>query len=134
MDWKENFLVGVPELDQQHKALVQCITDIESSAASVDSGTPLFLSLEKFVSLLGTHFSSEERLMRTFKYPDVVAHTEEHHELLQDLMETDLNAFPAPQARALAEYLGKWLENHFADDKEYAAYFSSILNKKIGDL
>ena len=133
MDWKDDFSVGITELDVQHRGLVSCVTEIGASTAS-NADFELSSSLTKFISLLGTHFSTEERLMRTFKYPDVVAHTAEHHELLADLMATDLNSLPAPKPQALAEYLGKWLANHFEEDKHYTAYFSSILGKKIDEL
>lgn len=134
MEWKEHFSVGMPELDVEHQSLVNCITEIEASAPANNADFELSSSLAKFVSLLGTHFSNEERLMRTFKYPDVVAHSAEHHELLTDIMATDLNSLPAPKHKALAEYLEKWLKNHFEEDKHYTGYFSSIVGKKLDEI
>ena len=124
MKWKEEFSVGIPEIDEEHQVLVQCVTDIEAKVTSGEGSSVVHSAIGRFVSILGNHFSGEERLMRHLNYPDFAAHIVEHEQFMADVKAIEARTLSDPLPPELVAILRKWLEDHFmSDDKHYAAFF-----------
>src|SRR6476661_9169262 len=83
--WQARYSVGVPEIDAQHKKLIELINEL-FKAMRVGGGdhimAKLFDSLLKYTQ---QHFAFEENLMRKGRYSGLEAHIEEHRKLISQV-------------------------------------------------
>ena len=123
MRWKENYVIGIPEIDREHQKLVACVTEIEEAIAEGKRWSTLHFALEKLVSATTEHFTVEESLMRIQRYPQVDDHIVSHIEFLQRLEALEMQSLAGPVTQEAIAFLGPLLEEHFlSDDKHYASY------------
>ena len=126
MKWQEAFSVGIPEIDEQHKALVDCITLVEEAIAlprDRRGWSAVHALLGRLSDYVRIHFAVEESLMRIHGYPEFEQHAAEHREFavrLKDLLEKSLRE---DVAGATAAFLNEWLRQHIlVQDMRYARY------------
>ncbi|TRZ97919.1 MAG: guanylate cyclase [Rhodocyclaceae bacterium] len=85
LEWCDEFLVGYPEIDSQHRELLANINKLATLIASRDvsgiDGTLKFLA-----DYVNFHFDMEERIMRELAYPLMSDHVHEHRELLKQFI------------------------------------------------
>jgi diguanylate cyclase (GGDEF)-like protein/hemerythrin-like metal-binding protein len=83
----ESHLVGVAEIDAQHRQLVRMVNEInfEMSVNAPDATIrPRFEALIQFTL---HHFQTEQSLMALHRYPDTQAHVSEHAQLVTELQQ-----------------------------------------------
>jgi hemerythrin-like metal-binding protein len=82
----ENYLVGLPEIDGEHRALVQAINRIAADIeeASYALCVELFDGLETAAE---AHFAREEEILERLGYPEIERHRAYHAELIRRLRE-----------------------------------------------
>ncbi|WP_034298825.1 bacteriohemerythrin [Herbaspirillum sp. RV1423] len=80
LTWSPALSLGIAEMDNAHKALIQELTDIMQVPDHEFAA-----SLQRIVDLLETDFREEEELMEKIGYADLRAHREDHAELLSTL-------------------------------------------------
>jgi len=76
MQWNVRYLVGIQEIDQHHKHLVELLNktyDEFREGAEIEKST-----IDELVDFSGYHFSYEERLMVELSYPKLDQHKKEH--------------------------------------------------------
>ena len=70
MEWSNNLATGVPEIDNQHKEIINRVNSL-SAACSEGKGKEevlrVLLFLEEYIK---EHFAAEERLQLRHAYPD----------------------------------------------------------------
>ena len=88
--WSEDFRIGVPELDNDHRQLIDTLVEL------IEHPKPTYAELVEmtsvFVEHATEHFAREERLMRSLSYPG----TEDHmasHRVVQELFIDKLRPF-----------------------------------------
>ena len=122
--WKDEYCLGLPEIDAQHASLVELINRIWKSIID-KSETPAILSiideLEKYTI---AHFSAEEDFMRATGYPDFDAHCRAHQEFIARVaQEKDRAKVSGSLSIDLTHFLRDWLLNHIlVADRAYAAH------------
>ena len=86
IDSIENFLVGWPAIDDDHRRLVETINRIgaEIDEASYELCVELFDELE---AAAAAHFAREEEILDRLRYPEIERHREYHAELIRRLRE-----------------------------------------------
>jgi hemerythrin-like metal-binding protein len=122
--WGPNFELGVPEIDRQHKELVNIINRL---AAAMQQGTGTAIVgkiLQEVVSYAQMHFSDEEKLMVRSRYQEHAAHHHTHEDLLKTvraLQTTDASALRV--TLETLKFLRAWLTEHIQkSDREFAQY------------
>jgi hemerythrin len=118
LKWDKHLSIGVPEIDQQHKSLIDkfnaFITACEEERGN-DEVYRLFSFLDIYVK---THFVDEERLMQRIGYPDYMKHREKHQEFIgkvASFKERLNNEGPTQQLVASAGLLMTgWLIEHIS--------------------
>jgi hemerythrin len=85
MTWNDEFLVGVEEIDNQHKALVESMNHLACMIRSGDTS-----GIDEILAFLAHyahfHFGSEERMMHKFHYPMMGDHVQEHRKFIKEFI------------------------------------------------
>ena len=81
--WRDEYNTNVEDIDVQHQRLVELVNNFHSSVeAGIDKNelTDLLVELDEFTRM---HFTTEEKLMSKYNYPDFQSHFKEHKLLLK---------------------------------------------------
>lgn len=123
----EQFSVGVADLDDQHKKIMDYINQIHA-AVKTDS------SLDEIKNILGNlakftvdHFASEEKYFDQFNYPDSTKHKAIHEKLLAQVSDvvSRINAGEDVNLIEILIFLKKWLQHHILiEDKQYGPFLN----------
>ncbi|EME70044.1 hypothetical protein H261_10194 [Paramagnetospirillum caucaseum] len=77
IQWQDAMSIGVPDLDADHRALVELINDFEANLESGDEGGT-GNAMRDLVGLIADHFSREENLLSGIGCPSFYAHRDSH--------------------------------------------------------
>ncbi len=125
MEWKDEYSVQIPEIDREHRILLEYVTGVEEAAAGGDAPGAL-AAVGRLLSFAVTHFTFEETVMRIQGYGDLDAHFQGHQRFLDQLRSLEEQIRSERLPADLAAALRGWLEKHFlADDRYYAASLSA---------
>lgn len=123
IEWSDEFSVGVDELDQQHKLLVNLINKlIDNHGVPIDPETvPRVLG--GLLNYVQQHFSLEEELMAKHDFPGLEDHRKHHQGFTEALINIGNNSEDL-SAEELLVYLDEWLRSHIIhDDQDYREFF-----------
>ena len=132
IEWKDEFSVGVEEIDKQHKGLVELINDLNSAMRKGQGHQIVGKIIEQLVSYTKYHFSTEEKYFKMFNYEFTEEHIKEHQEFVDKI-----NKFKQEYAEGkltltleVLEFLNGWIKHHILiNDKKYSDLFVSKLSK-----
>ncbi len=128
-EWSDEFVLGIPAIDLQHKRIFDCIVRIARGATD-DDRLRAEAEIIKLLGLLQDHFALEESMMQKLHYPGLEQHIEEHrqfHSQVHHLAQTSLLRKGGVSREAL-KIAHVWLKEHIMEsDKHYFDYFSSPL-------
>lgn len=84
MIWKSEYELGVPEIDNQHKTLVEFINNFKNSIpdSTTDTRTEMGKVLIYLINYTCFHFEAEEQLMSQINYPNLEQHKIIHQNLI----------------------------------------------------
>ncbi len=118
VDWDDKLLLQVPEIDEQHKKLIQIANKLYTAAA----GTPQEYKLQmrtiikELIDYTVYHFTFEENYMKKYGYAGLAIHKMQHDNFVDQIRkETEKLSDSDPQdGLKLYDYLAKWVVNHIA--------------------
>jgi len=112
--WSEILSVGVAEIDEDHRKLVNIFNVLNHSVSEGASPEYLAATLEELINCTVWHFSHEERLMLKYRYAEIDEHKAEHRELIKSAKELQQKLLQAdkPVANEHIEFLERWLTEH----------------------
>jgi hemerythrin len=85
--WDNTFLLGIDEIDQQHKSIVEHFTKF-SEAVQDGSAKDVLAEMATFlVEYAQLHFATEERYMVRYDYPRIEEQRSEHADFTRDAEE-----------------------------------------------
>ncbi|MDD5758956.1 MAG: bacteriohemerythrin [Desulfobulbaceae bacterium] len=123
MEWYDTYSVGVPEIDQQHKELVELVSHLQSKLSNGSVTQELGGALRFLVDYTKRHFADEEKFMASINYAELPHHKELHKKLINDvvLILLDIKKGKAVDPLAFIDFLTDWLINHIRyEDKKIA--------------
>ena len=127
IEWNESLSVGIQEIDEQHKVLVNLLNELHEAIRHHHGREASVEILNRLADYTRIHFTVEESLMRILAYPDYEAHKGHHEDLIgqmQDLQER-MNHGDAVSFELL-HFLRNWLTNHIMEgDQRYVEHFLS---------
>jgi hemerythrin len=118
--WKNKHSVGVRELDEQHKIIMQCLDELHEELMRGKINQPVALLLDNLMSLAKEHFATEEKLMASTEFPELDEHRASH----QDLMERIENFISWQVTRDPSAYcqfmyfVREWMIRHMVKDDQ----------------
>jgi hemerythrin-like metal-binding protein len=127
--WKQEYSVGIREIDEQHKKLVAMVNEIHQALAEGKGREVLDDILIRLVDYTQYHFGSEEALMEKHGFSDFPSHRTAHAKMTQKVLELHRECQGSEVKRSIefARFLQQWLNKHILEtDMQYKAF----LNKK----
>lgn len=113
--WNDAFVLGVDDLDEDHRRLVAIINEMDALVRRDASSAEVLAALDRLLGHLGDHFRREQAVMDRAGVPDSVDHghqherTRAHLQTLRDRLAADPGAVDGAE---LVRYLHAWLVNH----------------------
>ena len=126
MKWKNEYSLGIQEIDAQHRLLLTSFAVIEEAIKLKQGWSNVHFSIVGLKELARMHFTFEEALMRLFAYPEAKEHRSDHEYFFARLAEIENNSLRNSTERELLDFLQEWLTNHILDtDAGYARHILS---------
>jgi len=123
--WSEAYSVGHPDIDSQHKRLFQLAEQLHAAMTAGKGKQCLSTTLGNLIAYTKRHFSDEEILMQSNRYPLYQQHRAEHVALTEKVVQFQ-RSFEAGRAAVsveLMQFLSSWLTHHIgSSDKKVGAY------------
>jgi len=115
IDWRDEFAIGVPEVDHEHKDMINLINELYENLANNASKEQIDDFLGEIYTKISAHFALEEKLMREQNYDEYEDHKEDHESLLDEIR--DIMEFYETDDyysdRDLTDQLERWFSSHF---------------------
>lgn len=130
MAWNDSWLVGIREVDTQHKHLVSLLNKLHEAMVHGEGKQVLGGILSELVNYTKAHFAGEERLMRQHGYAEYNAHKQEHDRLAGQVVkfQQDFTSGAATSSTSVEvlHFLRNWLQHHICGtDKKYVPFLQS---------
>lgn len=126
--WSDELSVGIQEIDEQHKILVNLLNQLHDAIVHHHGGEATHQILSKLLEYTHIHFAVEESLLRILGYPDYEEH-KHHHELLLNEVQKLIAKMQGGKKSIsfeLLHFLKMWLTKHIMEeDKEYTSFLLS---------
>jgi methyl-accepting chemotaxis protein len=129
IDFDSSLMIGLTEVDNQHKRLVDLINRLYRSMKLRKSREESGRVLEELVEYTIIHFGFEEKLMKEHGYPDFDDHSAKHRDLVKQVGEfkVKFSEGNATLSMDLMDFLKDWLLVHInVTDRKYAPFFKKI--------
>ena len=125
--WSEYLLLGLPELDQHHKHLVELLNGAYDDFR--DGNNLLSSVIDELLSYSSQHFPYEESLMAEASYPNFAEHKVEHALFTSRVLEAQNNSCQNINTTIeLLWFLCSWVTHH---TRETDADFVRFLNSRM---
>ena len=125
LQWKEEYEVGVAEIDEQHQKLIDIanrVYELMRNELALDKYDQIVEILQELKEYTVYHFHFEEGLMQKAKYKKRFSHKLLHQEFLAQVEAVDLSAVDEEQDAYLVkimDFIANWLIDHIVgEDKK----------------
>jgi len=124
--WTQELAVGVPAMDESHKALLK---QLEEALIAPEEDFAQTLSL--LITQIESDFREEENVMEAIDYPGIQVHQEQHARILGALHHISSRVMEGDVAvgREAVELLPRWFQVHMTT-LDTALAFAVLLNEK----
>ncbi len=133
MPWGQQFMLGIDEIDEQHKKLVALVNKQHKCMKQQKGGLKASEILKELVQYTEYHFDFEEKLFEQFGYQEKAEHIRSHQNLVDQVKELQiqLDGGHATLNMDLMIFLTDWLKNHImVTDKAYAPFLKKHLQRR----
>jgi len=128
MEWKEEYALGIPVVDAQHKQLFRLSDELDAALQEGIQREEVDAMLVHMGEYASRHFTMEEKYMTTSQYPGLAEQQETHRafaarfaELHQEVKE---NGLSQELTNNLQRELTDWVREHVTGlDQRFGAYY-----------
>lgn len=134
LTWNEGMSVGIPEIDADHKRFVSLLDDLNRAILDRMEPEEIKMRLQAILDDAAKHFAHEEKLFRSWNYPDADEHARKHAAVIKSLqaIQDQLFAYQMP-----SEWISVGIEvkdiliDHLAnEDAKYAEYYHKTIRPR----
>ncbi len=115
IEWKDQFRLGVPDIDFEHRELIELINALYEGVQreGTDASTADFLG--ELYARIVAHFALEEKIMRENRYDEFEDHKADHERLLDDIRDLmdDYEDGEYVDLERFGDRLDEWFSEHF---------------------
>jgi hemerythrin len=125
--WTPRYSVRVRELDEQHKQIFTLINDFHDSLKKGEGKKTTSPILQRMIDYAAVHFSTEEKYMVRYDYPDFSRHKKDHEYFVMKVMEfqRDFEGGRLSVPLEVMDFLMGWLLEHIQHtDAKYGPFFN----------
>lgn len=124
--WTENLSVGVKELDNEHKKLIDLLNQLYTGMKNREENKVIKLILDDLVNYTLSHFAHEEKYFKQYNYPKALEHIKEHENFRKEvtIFLEEFDTGKVTLSSHMLNFLTNWVTNHIKkQDKEYVKFF-----------
>lgn len=123
-EWDNSIALGIPTIDEQHKALFGMVNTLNDAIKNGDASEVVGEVIWNLVTYVTEHFSAEERLMLSCSYPGLAAHRVEHDQFVSRLQEIQGNFIKGREmGEDVLDFMVDWLVCHIkGTDQGYSRF------------
>lgn len=130
MKWSDSLSVGVAQIDDQHKSLIDKINSLLGAMAQGKGKDEIDSVIGFLADYVVTHFGDEEKLMVKHVYPDMKTHKAQHAAFIQDFKalksEFDAQGASSHITMQVQRRVCDWLIGHIGKtDKALGAFLKT---------
>ncbi len=116
IEWRDEFKIGIEEVDFEHQELIELINELYSETKEADSSMSVIYFLGEIYAKISAHFALEEKIMSDMQYDQYEDHKEDHERLLDDIRDImdEFADAPTLDEEKFADRLNNWFVNHFS--------------------
>lgn len=142
VDWSDAFCIGLPEIDAQHRELIETMNALWHSIVRNETAEKQLSLIDALERYTVAHFGAEETLMRITGYDQIGPHQQSHRQFV-DIIQQKKREVGAgtPLSLDLLHFLRDWLVDHILRaDRHYASFYvssqkpQSLLGRLFGRL
>jgi len=123
--WTEQYNIGIDEIDQQHRKIVDYINQLDDAQTKGLSRSEVAQVIMQLKDYTHSHFSFEENMMKEAKYEFLIVHKSTHARFTKRLASYEYKlSLGHDVSKALSAMLVTWLLNHIK--REDADYVESV--------
>jgi methyl-accepting chemotaxis protein len=125
IQWGPKFYIGLKEIDDQHKVLVDLINEVYANYGKSGNKKKTSKVLEELVDYTVYHFGNEETYFNKFGYKDTPNHISQHNMFVDKIKKIahDFDSGDASISIDLVDFLKDWLINHILKtDTKYVPF------------
>jgi len=128
--WDPSLETGYLRVDNQHKDLIVALNDIIKASQHGKGEEEIIKTVAFLADYTVMHFSTEEKLMEQYKYPDFPFHKSQHDQFKDIVGKLQKKLNHEGPTEELIEYItaliGKWLVHHIKEvDFKMAVFLKS---------
>ncbi|TFH40382.1 MAG: bacteriohemerythrin [Lysobacterales bacterium] len=115
LEWKEQYSLGVPAVDHEHRELIDLINELYASVKGPAADVTVIDFLGELYARISAHFALEEKIMRDSHYDQYRDHKTDHERLLDDIRDLmdDYEDGVHVDVEAFGKHLEEWFSEHF---------------------
>lgn len=134
VEWNDSYLLGIPEIDLQHKKLIAVANDLYDAASGSEEKYKLNMAkvLKNLTDYTVYHFSAEEAFMRQYGYGGADMHKVAHDSFISEVNNQikKLSSGTREDGLRFYSYIANWVLTHIAKaDRVWAAFVKPKLER-----
>ena len=121
MEWKDEYDIGILEIDEQHRELFKMVNNIKKSILKGVSPQQIIKTVfTDIVDYTQKHFTSEEALMKKMHFPGIDIQKRQHKQLITDIVRKlkEMKAGTQHNPIIMYTFLNQWLLNHIITEDQ----------------
>jgi len=130
-EWDDSIALGIPTVDEQHKALFGWVNTLNEAIRNGDGSEAVGDVIWNLITYVTEHFGEEERLMLSCSYPGLAAHRKEHDQFVSRLREIQADFIDGHEmGMNVLDFMVDWLVCHIkGTDQGYSRFISQQAEK-----
>ena len=128
VQWKDEYIINVEEIDIQHQTMVKLVNNLHSSVEARKDKSELERLLVELIGYTHMHLSTEEKRMRKNADPGLKLHHKEHRSLLEHVYQLVALVANGHRPTFFSDYdlSSDWMIAHITEhDKKMGRYLNS---------
>lgn len=124
--WSDDYSIHIPEIDCQHKELVDMLNRFYEAILENKSQKSLMILLDELTEYAVTHFAIEEKCFEDFNYEHSVEHKKSHKKFVDKVADVKERVEDGRQVLPIemVVFLKDWLLKHIQDeDRQFLQCF-----------
>lgn len=127
IEWKEEYSVGVKEIDDQHRYFISLLDSLYNAIGSNRGSAELEGLFDKLSDYAELHFATEEKYFDEFGYDGAAEHRAKHQEMRDEIqrIKNQESGNNIDFYGNIVYFLKGWLEDHLERmDQKYKECFA----------